>query len=85
MAIVKFLAAVAFLASVVWFYFDPDYEPGIAAVTSLSTLICLWIRERQSQSKVTQSQAVGDGGVAVQAVGDATVGNIQSGGGNNVK
>ena len=85
MAIVKLLAAVAFLASVVWFYFDPDYEPGIAAVTSLSTLLGLWIRERQSQSKVSQSQDIGNGGVGVQGIGDVNVGNIQSGGANNAQ
>lgn len=82
MAIIKLLAFVAFFASVVWFWVDPDYEPGIAAVTSLSTLIGLWLGQRRSQSNThpSQAQTVGAGGVAVQAGGDAQVGNISNGG-----
>lgn len=81
MIVIKLLALIALVASVVWFLVEPGYEPGIAAVTSLSTLIGIWISERKSEShrKSSQVQTVGDGGVAVQAGGDAHVGNISSG------
>ncbi|NSX07095.1 hypothetical protein HTX81_00700 [Pseudomonas lini] len=79
MFFVKLLAFVAFFASVVWFWADPDYEPGIAIVTSFSTLIGIWISERQSRNKPSQTQTVGVGGVAVQAGGDAHIGSISNG------
>lgn len=84
MFIVKLLTGVAFLASVAWFCFDPDYEPGIAAITSLAAFVGLWAADRRSRCDASQSQTVGDGGVAVQAGGDANVGNIQAGGRKSV-
>lgn len=82
MFVIKLLAFIAFFASLVWFCVAPDYEPGIAAVTSLSALIGLWLSQRQSQSrdKPSQAQTVGAGSVAVQAGRDAHVGNISHGG-----
>lgn len=85
MFFVKLLTGVAFLASIAWFCFDPDYEPGIAIITSLAGLVGLWIGERQSHRNASQSQTVSDGGVAVQAGGDANVGNIQAGGKDNAQ
>jgi len=82
MFVIKLLAFIAFFASVVWFCVAPDYEPGIAVVTSLSALIGLWLSQRQSHSrnKPSQAQTVGTGSIAVQAGGDAHVGNISHGG-----
>lgn len=82
MFFIKLLAFLAFFVSVVWFCVAPDYEPGIAAVTSFSTLIGLWLSKRQSPTRnsPSQTQTVGEGGVAVQAGRDAHVGNISNGG-----
>lgn len=82
MFIFKILAFIAFFGSVVWFCVTPDFEPGIAAITSLSALLGLWIRQRRVSSRIlpSQTQKVGAGGVGVQAGGDAHVGNITQGG-----
>lgn len=76
----KVLAFIAFVASLVWFCVDPDYEAGIASVTSLSALIGLWIAQRRPQSQPGQVQSVGPGGIAVQGGGEVNIGNITSGG-----
>lgn len=82
MSFIKLLAFIAFLASVVWFWVKPDYEPGIAAITSLSTLIGLWLGQRKSRSRnnPSQVQTVGAGGAAIQSGGDTHIGNISTGG-----
>jgi hypothetical protein len=85
MTIIKLLAFVAFLASIVWFCAEPGYEPAIAIITSLSTVIGLWLSARQARIKATQAQTVASGGVAVQAGGDAHVGSISNGGTKNAE
>lgn len=84
MFFIKLMAFIAFFASVVWFSADPDYEPGIAIVTSLSALIGIWINQRQAKSPA-QVQTVGDGGIALQAGGDVHVGDITQGSNKDVE
>lgn len=79
MLIIKLLAAVAFAGSVLWAIAQPDYEPAIAVVTSLSALIGSIVIERRSKSHAAQRQTVGERGVGVQAGGDVNIGTIQSG------
>jgi hypothetical protein len=79
MFVLKLLAFVAFFGSIAWFWASPDYEPGIAIVSTLSGLIAIWFGERQSARKAAQSQVVGAGGVGVQAGRDAHVGSISGG------
>ncbi len=42
MAIIKYLSVIAFIGSIIWFIAAPDYEPGIAIVTSLSVVFFVW-------------------------------------------
>ena len=79
MLIIKLLAAAAFVGSVLWAIAQPDYEPAIAVVTSLSALIGSIVIERRSKSQATQRQTVGERGVGVQAGGNVNISTIQSG------
>lgn len=79
MLIIKLLAAVAFVGSVLWVIAQPGYEPAIAVVTSLSALIGSIVIDRHSKSHAAQRQKVGERGVGVQAGGDVNIGTIQSG------
>lgn len=78
MLIVKLLAGIAFVGSVLWVIAQPDYEPAIAVVTSLSTLIGAIAVDRRRQRRAEQSQVVGERGTAVQAGGDVNIGAIHS-------
>ena len=78
MLIVKILASLAFAGSVIWLIAQPDYEPAIAVVTSLSALIGCLLAERHAKRRV-QEQTVGPGGVGVQAGGNITMGSARAG------
>lgn len=78
MLILKTLAALAFIGSIVWFIAQPDYEPAIAVVTSLSALIGLWGHDKTRRKHARQSQNVAAGGIGVQAGGDVRIGSVQS-------
>lgn len=79
MRIVKVLAGIAFLGSVVWLIAQPDYEPAIAVVTSLSTLVgAIFIERRRETDHAAQTQTVGAGGVGVQAGRDVSIGTAQA-------
>lgn len=79
MFFVKLLTWIAFFACIAWFLADPGFEPGIAIITTLCTLIGIWLSGRPSSGRTSQRQAVGQGGVGIQAGGDAHVGNISNG------
>jgi len=78
MLIMKLLAGFAFIGSIAWFVAAPDYEPAIAIVTSLSTLIAALIGERRAKQKPEQSQAVAQSGLGIQAGGDVKIGTIKT-------
>ena len=78
MLIVKVLAGIAFAGSVIWLIAQPDYEPAIAVVTSLSALIGAIFVERRNAARAAQTQTVGAGGVGVQAGGDVSIGTAQA-------
>ena len=78
LTIVKILSFIALLGAVAWFIHAPDFEPGIAIVTSLSALILAWVtsnRDKESQSP-NQNQTIGDSSVGVQSGRDVTIGDI---------
>ena len=79
MLIIKLLAAIALAGSIFWLIAQPDYEPAIAVVTSLSALIGSIVVDRNRKSHSPQRQTVGERGVGVQAGGDVNIATIQSG------
>ncbi len=78
MPIIKFLSVVALLGSIAWMVAAPDYEPALAIVASLSTLIANLIIEKRKDATVNQRQKVTGNGVGIQAGGDVTVGDIRN-------
>lgn len=78
MLIIKLLSGLAFIGSAVWFITNPDYEPAIASVTSLSALIAVLIREKRAKQRAMQNQSVAENGIGIQAGGNVTVGDIHA-------
>lgn len=78
MPIIKLLSVVALIGSIAWMVADPDYEPALAIIASLSTLIANFIIEKRKDATLNQRQEVTGNGVGVQAGGDVTVGDIRN-------
>lgn len=76
MPIIKLLSVVALVGSIAWMVAAPDYEPAIAIVASLSTLIANFIVEKRKDATLIQRQKVTGHGVGIQAGGNVTVENI---------
>ena len=76
MLIIKILSGLAFIGSVAWFIAQPDYEPTIAIVTSLSAFIAAWRCDRKLKLFANQNQTVGENGIGIQAGGDISTGNL---------
>ena len=78
MPIIKLLSVVALSGSIAWMVVDPDYEPALAILASLSTLITNFVIEKRKDATLNQRQKVSGDGVGIQAGGDVTVGNIRN-------
>lgn len=76
MLIIKILSGLALIGSVVWFIAQPDYEPAIAIVTSLSTFIAAWLGDRRLKRLANQTQTVGENSIGIQAGGDVSTGSF---------
>ena len=76
MLIIKLLSGVAFIGSVAWFIGQRDYEPAIAAVTSLTTFIAAWFGDKKLKRQASQNQTVAKNGIGIQAGGDVSMGSI---------
>lgn len=67
------LFSIAFILSVLWYYFSPGYEPAITALASLSALISnVFIRQKKTRDD-GQNQTVGDNSAAIQAGRDVDI------------
>ena len=71
--ILRILAVVALVISVVWLYFEQDYEPALTAVVSLSALISTFFFGQKEAHNKAQNQNVGDKSSAIQAGCDISV------------
>jgi hypothetical protein len=78
MLTVKLLSVAAFIGSIAWLIHTPDYEPVIAAITSLSGCIAAFLVDRSRKTKAVMHQSVGNGSVGIQAGSDICVGNINN-------
>ena len=78
MIALKVLASIALVGSIAWFCAQPDFEPAIAIVTSLSALVGSFFLGKRDKTAKTQRQTVAAGSVGIQAGGDVSVGGIQA-------
>lgn len=74
--IVGILFFITLIGSVVWFIYSPGFEPGIAILTSFTSLIGIWLKNEQETKKIKQMQTLGDDAIGIQAGGNVTVGDI---------
>lgn len=78
MKIIKVLSAIAFVCSVVWFFYSPDFEPAIAIFSSLSALIAAWLNEIRQRKQASQNQTIGNNGIGIQSGGDVIIGELKA-------
>jgi hypothetical protein len=71
--IVKFLAVVSLIGSTAWMLAAPGYEPALAIVGSLITLIATIAVERRAYTRASQRQTVSKNSIGIQAGGDVTL------------
>ncbi len=74
--VIKILSALTFIGSVFWLIAEPDYEPAIVAISSLSGFIILWVKDKKTQINPSQNQTVAESGFGVQAGGNVNIGNV---------
>ena len=70
MLAIKIVSILILVGSIVWYYFIPGFESGIAALVGLSGFIGAFIVEKK---KATQSQKVEGGSVAIQSGRDTNI------------
>lgn len=74
--VVKMLSVLLLLGSIAWMVVLPGFEPGLAILSSLSTLVGSLVVEKRKTPVKGQKQRVSGQGVGIQAGGDVTVGDI---------
>lgn len=78
MLTIKLLSGLAFIGSVAWFIAQPDYEPAIAIVASLSAFFAAWFGDKKLKRQANQNQTISKNGIGIQAGGDVSMGNIRT-------
>ncbi|ROT44773.1 hypothetical protein [Pusillimonas sp. NJUB218] len=78
MLFIKVLSAVALSGSIAWCIAEPDYEPAIAMITSLSALVTAFLVEGKRTKREAQKQVVSHNGFGIQAGGNVTTGDIRT-------
>lgn len=78
MTAMKVLSVFALIGSIAWMVADPNFEPALAIVASLSALIADFLVEKRKGKAFTQYQTVSGNGVSIQAGGDVKIGDIGS-------
>jgi len=76
MAYVKILSVIALIGSITWLIAEPGYEPGLAAIGSISALISAFLVEKRNARRAQQHQSVSKSSVGIQAGGDVSIGTI---------
>lgn len=78
MLTIKILSVFALTGSIVWLIAEPNYEPALAVIVSMSTLIANFVVEKQKNVGPVQHQTISDDSVGIQAGGNVTVGDIRT-------
>lgn len=75
MQYVKVLAAIGLAVAIAWLIADPGFEPALAIVVAVSTLISTIIVERRRGQSLQQRQSVSKSSIGIQAGGDVSIGD----------
>lgn len=67
---IRILALIALVISCAWLYNDRSFEPTLATVVSLSTLLSTFLLGKKENDKKIQRQKTSDKSTAFQAGGD---------------
>lgn len=78
MGFIKFLAAIAVIASLGWLFKDPGFESALSLIGSISALVSAVVVERRRRRR-SQHQVVSGLSTGVQAGGDVHIGSIGNG------
>lgn len=76
MVYVKLLATITLIGSIFWVIADPDFEPALAVVGSISALISAFLFEKRNAQRAQQHQSISKSSIGVQAGGDVSIGDI---------
>lgn len=76
--IIKFLAIIALIGSIAWLVSDPGFEPALALVGSISTLVSAFVVEKRTKRHARQHQSVSKSSMGIQAGGDVRIGDINN-------
>lgn len=78
MAYLKILAALGLIAAIAWIFYAPGFEPALAMVGALSTLISLFVVEKRRIRNATasQTQSISKSSTGIQAGGDIHIGAL---------
>jgi hypothetical protein len=74
---IKVLSGIALIVSLGWLYFEPDFEPLLTSVVSLTALISSFaFGKKIKDDKEKQVQNVSDNSSGIQAGGNVTINNL---------
>lgn len=73
---IKILSSVALIVSLGWLYFEPNFEPLLTSVVSLSALVSSFmLGKKVKDDNEKQDQNVSDNSSGIQAGGNVTINN----------
>lgn len=80
MRLLKMLAWIVLASSLGWLVYEPGFEPGIACFIAVSSLIGLYVKDRQrAQPSIVQNQKLSGKSRGTQVGGNLNVGSTRSG------
>jgi len=76
--IIRILALIALAISIGWLINEPNFEPAITAVVSLSTFISTFLFWKKEKESTVQKQTVKENSIAIQAGGNVSIDLIKN-------
>lgn len=72
---VKFLALIALIVSIVWCFAKPGFESVLAVIVSLSALVSAFLIPKRTAVRRKQQQSVSKSSMGIQAGRDVRIGD----------
>jgi hypothetical protein len=74
----KALAILALLGTIAWSVYMPGFEPFLAVIGAVATLVSLFVVERHKTRMAALKQTVSRSSTGIQAGGDIHIGTIEA-------